>query len=364
MSIIHELLVRAVELGASDVHIKPNQEPFYRIHGELTESGFEKLGDQDMQAIAAEIVPPHLKESYAREHEADFSLVEADAGRFRVNVFHAQHIPNIVMRHVKTTVPTFTELGLPPILEEFANVMRGIVLLSGTTGSGKSTTLAAIIQRINQTDRRRIITIEDPVEYIFPDDKSLVTQREVGLDTDTFSAALKRVMRQDPDVIMVGEMRDSVSFIAALAAAETGHLVLSTLHAGMAHQSIYRILDFFPSTERDQIRMGLASTLYAIVCQRLVPAVAGGVAPACEIMINTPTVRKLLIKDKLDVLPAAIETGGEDGMQTFNQAVYQLIKSGTISEEQGMLNATNPEQLRMNLQGIFLDEGRRILSNL
>jgi pilus retraction protein PilT len=364
MSIIRDLLAKAVERDASDVHIKPNQEPFYRIHGELTESGFEKLGDQDLVAIAAEMVPPHLRESYAREHEADFSLVEENVGRFRVNVFHAQHIPNIVMRHVKTDVPSFTELGLPPILEEFANVQRGIVLLSGTTGSGKSTTLAALVQRINQTDRRRIITIEDPVEYIFPDDKSLVTQREVGLDTDSFNAALKRVMRQDPDVIMVGEMRDGPSFMAALAAAETGHLVLSTLHSGRADQAVYRILDFFPSTERDQIRMGLASTLYSVVCQRLVPSVAGGVAPACEIMINTPTVRKLLIKDRLDILQAAIETGGEDGMQTFNQAVYQMIRSGTISEEQGMLNATNPEQLRMNLQGIFLDEGHRILSNL
>jgi len=362
MSIIHDLLEKAVSVGASDVHIKPDQEPHYRVSGHLVESGFEILTTKQLEEIVLDILPPHLTEMYKAEHEADFSHVEEDVGRFRVNIFMAQHIPTLAMRHVKTDVPSLSELGLPPVLEKLALAPRGIILLSGTTGSGKSTTLAAIIQRINQNLRRRIITIEDPVEYIFPDQQSLITQREIGLDTLSFNAALKRVMRQDPDVIMVGEMRDHISFMAALAASETGHLVLSTLHSGTADKSIYRILDLFPASERDQMRMSLAANLHAIICQRLVPTIRGGVVPACEILINTPTVRKLLNKNQLDIISAAIETGGEDDMQNFNKSVYDLIKAGLISESEGMRHASNPEALRMNLQGIFLDEGRRILA--
>jgi twitching motility protein PilT len=364
MSIIKDLLAKTVDLEASDVHIKFDQEPYLRHHGRLVESGFEKLSGEDIVAIVDDILPSHLVEDYKREHEADFSHVEEGIGRFRVNVFQAQGAPNIVMRYVKTEAPSFEMLGLPPVLTTFAQVVRGIILMSGTTGSGKSTTLAAIINYMNANERRRIITMEDPVEYLFQDDQCIITQREIGLDTGSFHAGLKHVMRQDPDVIMVGEMRDSTSFMAALAASETGHLVLSTLHAGMAHQSIYRILDFFPATERDQIRMSLAANMYGIVCQRLVPMVGGGVVPAAEVMINTPTIRKLLSKNKIDLLPAGIETGGEDGMQTFNQSIYGLIKSGKISEAEGMKFATNPEALRMNLQGIFLDEGKRILSDI
>jgi len=362
MSILHDLLAKAVELGASDIHLKPAQDPYYRVSGRLVESGFSELTADDLEMIVKDILPPHLEDSFREEHEADFSYEEDGVGRFRTNVFMAQYIPTIAMRHVKTRVPTFNDLSLPPILEQIALAPRGIVLLSGTTGSGKSTTLAAMIQKINTSDKRRIITMEDPVEYIFPDEMSLITQREVGLDTLSFQAALKRVMRQDPDVIMVGEMRDELSFQAALAASETGHLVFSTLHAGTASQAVFRLLDLFPAAERDQIRMSLTSNLYAIICQRLIPAIRGGVVPACEILINTPTVKKLLVKNQLDVLSAAIETGSEDGMQTFNQHLYKLIKSGTISEAEGMENATNPEQLRMNLQGIFLDEGKRILA--
>jgi len=362
MSVLRDLLSRAVEIGASDIHLKPHQDPFYRVSGQLVESGFDKLAPEDLTAIVNDILPPHLEESYHEEHEADFSYEEEGVGRFRTNIFMAQHLPQIVMRHVKTKVPSFSDLSLPPSLEKMSDVPRGVILLSGTTGSGKSTTLAAIIQRMNQTGRRRIITMEDPVEYIYHDNQCIITQREIGLDTMSFHAALKRVLRQDPDVIMVGEMRDDVSFMAALSASETGHLVLSTLHAGTASQAVYRILDLFPASERDQIRLALATNLHAIICQRLVPAIRGGVVPACEIMISNSTVRKLLNKNQLDLLGAAIETGRDDGMQTFNQHIYELIKSGTITEAEGMENATNPEQLRMNLQGIFLDESRRILA--
>lgn len=362
MSIINELLARAVALDASDVHIKSNYDPFFRIHGVLTESGFEKTTSEHMQEIVNDIMPAHLVETFQREHEADFSLQETGVGRFRVNVFMAQGIPTVAMRYVKSAIPTFEMLRLPLQLKNLANAERGIILLSGTTGSGKSTTMAAVIGEMNRTQRNRIITIEDPVEYVFEDDQSVITQREVGLDTLTFDNALKHILRQDPDVIFIGEMRDQNSIRTALLAAETGHLVLSTVHAGTCSLAVPRILDVFPEVEHDQIRMAIAGNLYAVVCQRLIPDVQGSVIPAVEILLNTPTVRKLLEKNQLEVIGAAIETGNEDGMQTFNQAIYHHIKAGLITEREGMRYATNPESLRMNLQGIFLDEGKRILA--
>lgn len=362
MSILKELLEKAVSLNASDVHIKPNQSPFFRVNGVIQESGFEVLTPEYLEEIVKNILPSHLVESFATEHEADFSHQEEGTGRFRVNIFQAQGIPSMAMRHVKTDIPTFEELRLPLHLKELADVQRGIILLSGTTGSGKSSTLAAIIGQMNKKIRRRIITVEDPVEYIFEDDQCVITQREVGLDTLTFENALKHVMRQDPDVILIGEMRDQTSIKTAILAAETGHLVMSTLHAGTADLAVPRILDTFPAEEQDQVRMGLAANLYAIICQRLMRDVEGKAIPAVEIMINTPTVRKLLEKNRTEILGAAIETGTDDGMQTFNQSIYDHIKSGTITEKEGMRFATNPESLRMNLQGIFLDESKRILA--
>lgn len=363
MSVLKELLSHAVELGASDIHIKANQQPYYRLHGTLTTSGFEVVSPEYLIDVVKDILPPYLQRAYEAEHETDFSLQEEDVGRFRVNIFQSQGVPTIAMRHVNAEIPTFEQLNVPPQLADMALVERGVIILSGTTGSGKSTTLAAIIGEINRTRKKRIITVEDPIEYMFKDDQSIITQREVGLDTLTFQNALKHLMRQDPDVIMIGEMRDPISIRTSLLAAETGHLVLSTLHAGTADLAVPRMLDVFPADEQDQIRLALAGNLHAVICQRLIPNTRGTVVPAVEIMINTSTVRKLLEKNQLDVLAAAIETGGEDGMQTFNQSIYAHIKSGEITEANGMIYATNPESLRMNLQGIFLDEGSRILGS-
>jgi len=362
MSLLRELLISAVKAGASDLHLKVDQIPALRIHYNLQPFGKDKLTSEDLHQMVEDIIPPHARRRYELKHEVDFSLEEADVGRFRVNIFLSHGMPTIAMRHVKTKIPSFEELHLPLGLKDLVNTPRGIILASGTTGCGKSTTLAALIQQINLTQRRRIITIEDPIEYVFEDVKSICSQREVGLDTVSFNSALRHVLRQDPDVIMIGEMRDAQSFTAAIAAAETGHVVLTTLHTDNAGQTVSRILNFFPFNERDQVRMSLASNLQAVICQRLIPAVAGGVVPAVEIMVNTSTVRKLVEKNLLEKLPAAIETGTEDGMQTFNQAIYQLIKSGMITEEEGMPRAGNPETLKMNLKGIFLDEARRILS--
>jgi twitching motility protein PilT len=266
------------------------------------------------------------------------------------------------MRYVKTQVPSFEQLGLLPILKKIAESPRGIVLLAGSTGCGKSTTLAAMVEHINANFKRHIITLEDPIEFVFEDNQSVIEQREVGLDTLSFEAGLKHVLRQDPDVIMIGEMRDAVSFMAAMSAADTGHLVLSTLHTTTAGQSVTRILDFFKADEREQIRRQLAGTLQAVVCQRMAMTVNGTVTPALEIMINTGTVRKLIEENRLEKLGAAIETGLEDGMQNFNQALYTLVKERKITEKEALAKASNPQALEMNFKGIFLDEARRILS--
>jgi twitching motility protein PilT len=265
------------------------------------------------------------------------------------------------MRYVKTDIPPFEQLGLLPIVRKISESPRGIVLVAGATGSGKSTTLAAMMQHINRTARKHVITLEDPIEYVFEDEQSVIEQREIGLDTPSFVHGLKYVLRQDPDIIMIGEMRDSVSFQAAIGAADTGHLVLSTLHTTTAAQSVTRILDFFKAEEREQVRRQLVGTLQAVVCQRMVQTIEGGVTVALEILISNATVRKLIEENKLDKLAAAIEVGTDDGMQTFNQAMFDLVKARRITEKEALQKASNAQALEMNFRGIFLDEGRRIL---
>jgi twitching motility protein PilT len=363
MEYLHSLLKFAINMGASDVHIKPDHHATIRISGELFPVQVDPPTKQQIEEIVRHILPRHLEARLEREKEVDFSYIDPTLGRFRANIFYQRGQLSIAMRYVKAHVPTFKELNLPDQLAKLAEAERGIVLVTGSTGCGKSSTLAAMINHINHTSKCHIITLEDPIEYVFEDDLSVIEQREIGLDTLSFERALVHIMRQDPDVIMIGEMRDSQSFLSALAAADTGHLVLTTLHTTTAYSAIGRILDFFPAHERDQIRRQLAANLQAVICQRLVPAIAGGVLPAVEIMINTPTVRKLIEENRLDKLFAAIETGTEDGMQTFNQALYKLVKANLITEEQALAKATNPEALKMNLRGIFLDESRRILAS-
>jgi twitching motility protein PilT len=265
------------------------------------------------------------------------------------------------MRYVQTTIPSFSELGLLETVKQIAEAPRGIVLVAGTTGSGKSTTLAAMIQHINTSFRKHIITLEDPIEYVFSDEQSVIEQREIGLDTASFAHGLKHVLRQDPDVIMVGEMRDATSFRAAMSAADTGHLVLSTLHTTDGAQSVSRILDFFQPEEREQIRRQLTTTLKSVICQRMVGSVAGGVTPALEILLSNSTVKKLILDNRLEKISAAIQMGTEDGMQNFNQALFNLVKEGKVTEKEALAKASNPQALEMNFKGIFLDEGKRIL---
>lgn len=314
-----------------------------------------------MNAVVKTITPKHLVQRLEEQREIDFSYYIPGVGRFRTNLFQQRGQWCLAMRYVKTNVPSFEELGLLEQIKTIAESPRGIVLVAGSTGCGKSTTLAAMIEHINANFRKHLITLEDPIEYVFEDNQAVIEQREVGLDTLSFHHALKHVLRQDPDIIMIGEMRDAVSFTAAMSAADTGHLVLSTLHTTNAAQSISRILDFFKADEREQIRRQLAGTLQAVVCQRMVGTIAGHMTPALEILINTPTVKKLIEENRLDKLPAAIETGNDDGMLNFNQSLFQLVKLGKVSEKEALAKASNPQALEMNFKGIFLDEGRRIL---
>ncbi|MCX8107357.1 MAG: PilT/PilU family type 4a pilus ATPase, partial [Verrucomicrobiae bacterium] len=323
METFYKILQTAVEGGASDVHLKPNGPVIFRINRQLVAIQAPIPTEEWINKVVDHIVPRHAKTRLDSDREVDFSYYLQGVGRFRTNVFQQKGQWCLSMRHVKTVVPSFEELNLPPILKTFAEIPRGIVLVSGTTGCGKSTTLAAMIEHINSTMKRHIITLEDPIEYVFEDNQSVIEQREIGLDTLSFDMGLKHVLRQDPDVIMIGEMRDAASFMAAINAADTGHLVLSTLHTTNASVAIGRILDFFKPDERDQVRRQLAATLHAIVCQRMVNRIGGGLIPAVEIMINTPTVRKMIEENRLEKLAAAIETGVDDGMQTFNQALYQ-----------------------------------------
>ena len=362
MELFQKILKTAVEGGASDVHVKIASPVIFRINQQLIAIECPLPTEDWMNKIVDQIVPAHLKKGIDEEREADFSYFIPSVGRFRTNLFQQRGQWCLAMRHVKTHVPSFEELGLLPQIKKIAESPRGIVLLAGATGCGKSTTLAAMIEHINANFKKHIITMEDPIEYVFEDNQCVVEQREVGLDTLSFHHALKHVLRQDPDIIMIGEMRDALSFTAAMSAADTGHLVLSTLHTTTAGQSVNRILDFFKAEEREQIRRQLAGTLQAVVCQRMVATVAGSVTPALEIMINTATVKKLIEENRLDKLPAAIETGNDDGMINFNQALFQLVKQGRVSEQEALSKASNPQALEMNFKGIFLDEGRRILT--
>jgi twitching motility protein PilT len=363
MELFHRILKLAVESGASDVHVKIGTPIIFRVNRQLVAIEAPSPTEEWMNKVVKNITPVHLQKRLDEEREIDFSYFEPGTGRFRTNLFQQRGQFCLAMRYVKTNVPSFEELGLLPTIKKIAESPRGIVLLAGSTGCGKSTTLAAMIEHINANFKKHIVTMEDPIEYVFEDNQSVIEQREVGLDTLSFEHALKHVLRQDPDVIMIGEMRDSVSFTAAMSAADTGHLVLSTLHTTNAAQSISRILDFFKADEREQIRRQIAGTLQAVICQRMVNTTSGGVTPALEILVNTGTVKKLIEENRLDKLPAAIETGVEDGMQNFNGALFQLVKDKKVSEREALAKASNAQALEMNFKGIFLDEGRRILGS-
>ncbi len=361
VSVIHDLLELGINSNASDWHIKEGAPVVLRIDGALVDTDFVPDAES-IEKIVATMAKGEMYERYKKDGDLDLSYVEDNVGRFRVNIHKQRGQTAFTLRHVKTNIMQLDELGTPPVLRTIAEAQRGIIILGGTTGCGKSTTLAAMLEHVNLNFRKHCITIEDPIEYEFEDKKSIFEQREVGIDTSSFQEALTRVLRQDPDIIMVGEMRNKESFDAALQASDTGHLVMTTLHATTAAQSITRILDFYSHEEQDGIRMALSMNLYAIICQRLIPrAFGGGVIPGCEIMINTPMVKKLMEDAQIEKLPAAIEAGRDDGMQSFNQSLLKLINEGIITEEDAFAAATNPEALKMNLKGIDLNTANQII---
>ncbi|MDR3402881.1 MAG: PilT/PilU family type 4a pilus ATPase [Chthoniobacter sp.] len=362
MEVFSRILQGAVSAGASDVHLKVNSPVVFRVNGELVPVEAPLPTAEWFTVILAKIVPERLRQQLEQDHELDFAYMLPGVGRFRVNVFQQRNSYVMALRAVKAQVRLFQELHLPPIFTRIAEAPSGIVLVTGATGSGKSTTLAAMVEHINLTSKKHIITLEDPIEYLFEDKQSVIEQREIGIDTGTFASGLKNVLRQDPDVIVIGEMRDSASVMAAISAANIGHLVIATLHTVDAAKSVQRVLEFFPGVDRETTRQQLATTLQAVICQRLVRTTSATIVPAVEVMLNTAAVSKLIHGGNLEKLPAAIEMGDGDGMQTFDQALYNLAKGGIISQEEALANSPTPEALKMRFQGVILSESRRILS--
>ncbi|MBQ4479344.1 MAG: PilT/PilU family type 4a pilus ATPase [Victivallales bacterium] len=360
-STLHDLLDFAVQSRASDIHMRENKEVQLRIDSNLVQ--VDTVTTTEILAkFCEDIVPTGRMEIYDRTGDLDFAWQEPNVGRFRVNLHKQRGNMGITMRWVKSKPPTVAEAGLPEVLKRIADNSNGIIFITGTTGSGKSTTMAAMLDYINSTYNRHVITIEDPIEYTFEDKHSFFEQREVGLDAETFESALVHALRQDPDIIVVGEMRNRVTFETALAAAETGHMVITTLHTKDAPQSINRILDMFTIEERDSIRKSLSDVVKAIICQRLAKKASGkGVVPITEIMTNAPIVKKLIFDNRIDKLEQAIEANQEAGMMTFNQCLLEHYNNGDISEEKALELSDNPQALRMNFKGIFLTDSGGII---
>ncbi len=352
-----ELAKRAVESRASDIHLRVGSVPLLRIDGELVrQEDFGVISKEGMESFVAEILPQKKRGDLETNGSADFALGLSGIGRFRVNLFLQRGTYAIVMRLVPYDVPDFEELNLPPVIKSIAEKeRRGLVLVTGITGSGKSTTLAAMIKYIATHRAVNIITIEDPIEYLISDAKGIVSQRELGTDFFDFAQALKAALRQDPDVIMVGEMRDLETIRTALLAAETGHLVFSTLHTLDAPETINRIIAAYPPHEQEGVRLQLASVLRATISQRLIPKVGGGRVPACEVMINTPAIKECILNpEKFDEMKALIEKGKEAyGTQTFDQSLYDLYKAGLITYEDALANATNRDDFELRVKGIM-----------
>jgi twitching motility protein PilT len=353
---IDDLLRRSVENRASDLHLKVGNHPYFRVDGLLSPlSDVPRITPEEMLSMAFSMMTNRQKQKFKETAELDMAYGVAGLGRFRVNVFQQRGNVGMVLRVIPTKIRTIEELELPRILSQICEEQRGLVLTTGTTGSGKSTTLAALVDRINSLRAEHIITIEDPIEYLHRDKKGFINQREVEVDTSSFSTALRAALRQDPDVVLVGEMRDLETISTALLAAETGHLVFSTLHTLDATETIQRIIAVFPPPEQKQIRLQLASTLKAVISQRLVRRGDGqGRVPAVEVMVSTSYIRDCIINpDKTRLIREAIAAGtSQYGMQTFDQSLFDLYSRNLIALEEALLGASNPDDFRLRVQGI------------
>ncbi|SNR91393.1 type IV pilus twitching motility protein PilT [Desulfurobacterium atlanticum] len=356
---LNDILEKALALGASDIHLRMKMVPIFRIQGKLVKTNFPELSGSDIFEFVKTILPIEKKKEIPILKNYDTSYSIPGVGRFRVNIFKQRNTFAIVMRTIPTEVPTIEKLNLPEVIKKIALEHRGLVLVTGTTGSGKSTTLAAMLNEINEKDSRVVITIEDPIEFLHRDKKSIFYQREVGVDAEDFFTALKAALREDPDVILVGEMRDPETVRTALDAAETGHLVFSTLHTLDAKETIYRIVSFFPPYHQQAIRYQLASVLKATISQRLIPKAEGkGRVPAVEVMVVTEAIKERILNPELtEEIPSFIEKGKETyGSQTFDQSLYELWKKGFITKEDALKYATRADDLKLRMEGITSGE--------
>lgn len=349
------LLEKMIKVDASDLHLKAGSTPVFRIDGKLVSEKGESLTPETLKTMAYQIMTPTQQQKFERDKEMDFAIGVRGIGRFRVNIFLQRGSIAIAMRAIPISVRRIEELNLPLVLKDMASKPRGLILCTGTTGSGKSTTLAAMIEHINENVSRHIITIEDPIEYLFRDNLSIICQREVLMDTISFSIALRHILRQDPDVILIGEIRDRETMDVSLKAADTGHLVLSTLHTLNATETINRIISFYPPHQHQHIRVLLATTLCGVVSLRLLPRVDGkGRIPAVEVLLSTPTIKEYLLDPvKTMLVQSVIEEGyGQYAMQTFDQSIFKLYKDGLISYDDAIQAVTNPDEFKLRLVGI------------
>jgi twitching motility protein PilT len=350
---VKQALRELVDRGGSDLHIKVDSQPLYRVLGDLAvDETADKLTAEDTEGALRELLSDETKlDEFAHENEVDFSFEIPEVARFRINAFRQRGVISMACRAIPHRISTIEELSLPTVVRELAEEERGIVLLTGTTGSGKSTTLAAMIDHMNFTMNKHIVTIEDPIEFVHTDKRSAINQREVGMDTSSFKRALRRVLRQDPDVILVGEMRDEETVQTALSAAETGHLVLSTIHTVDATESINRMLDFFPPHQHGQARSMIAGTVKGVISQRLVPGADGGRVAVCEILRMTGRVRDMIVDpSQTGKLVEVITSGGYYGMQTFDQALFGHVKAGRVTFEDAMHVASSPHDFKLLMQ--------------
>jgi twitching motility protein PilT len=341
-----EIITTMIQSGASDLHLSVGAPPVIRLHGKLTRLPGPALGPQDTRELVYGILTQDQRQRLEENLEIDFSYAVPGRARFRVNAYYQRAALGAAFRIIPTAIKTLEELKLPPALRQWVDRPRGLVLVTGPTGSGKSTTLASLINEVNETRDCHIMTVEDPIEFLHRHKRGLINQREVGADTHSFANALRSVLRQDPDVILVGEMRDLETMQIALTAAETGHLVFATLHTSDAPQTIDRVIDVFPPHQQDQVRVMLANSLEGICCQQLLPTVAGGRVVACEVLMPTPAVRNLVREGKTHQIYSMMQTGSAHGMQSLDGALAALVRQGLITVAAAMDRASHPEELR------------------
>ena len=357
---VNSLLQLMIKSGISDIHFKANATPLIRIHGKLLSTKFDKFTPDKIEELAFSLMSEEQKAKFMSENELDFSYSVSDVSRFRINVYRQRGTIALSMRVVPLKVKDFAELNLPvDVLNKLCTESRGLILITGVTGAGKTTTLNAMVDYINENYDYNIVTVEDPIEFYHHDKKSTISQREVGSDTKSFKSALKYILRQDPDVIVIGEMRDYEEISAAITAAETGHLVLSTLHTIDAVQTIDRIMDTYPPHQQNQVKTQLSNVLKAVICQRLCFRTdVEERIPAVEVLVGTSLVKKLILENKIIEITKAMEQGEYYGMKTFDQDLHKLFKEKKINMEEALDKAANPEDLMLKLKGIFQEDNR------